>query len=102
MSPARSSWANCVAQITVRVPWALLRVRSGLDEDAFARLFVHPLALPGVSVAAVVGNYFRGVAALNAKQSADLEALTAHAVDLLASVISVVSGHHPAGGPAGW
>ncbi|MET9491189.1 AraC family transcriptional regulator [Nocardia sp. NPDC006630] len=88
------------AQVVVRVPWALLLTRSELDENTFGRLFARPLTLPAVGVSALVGNYFRGVAALDPELSADLPALTVHAVDLLASLIAVVSGRRPPDGSA--
>ncbi|MFJ4652725.1 helix-turn-helix transcriptional regulator [Nocardia sp. NPDC088792] len=80
--------------VIMQVDRDMLRERSGLDEDSFHRLSRTPLVLAENGAAAVVAQFFRAIAAIQHEHPIDAAALTVHAVDLLATVLSLASGKH--------
>ncbi|WP_405492977.1 AraC family transcriptional regulator [Nocardia sp. NBC_00511] len=88
------------ATAIVQVPWSMLLARTGLAPARFAELFEQPLSLPGPGAAAIAAGYCRAVAALPDDYAADRIAMANHTVDLLASVVSLISGERPLEGPA--
>lgn len=91
---------NYCATAIVQVPWSMLLARTGLAQERFAGLFAQPLSLPGAGAAAIAAGYCRAVAALPDDYAADRIAMGNHTVDLLASVVSLISGERPLEGPA--
>ncbi|WP_156910257.1 helix-turn-helix domain-containing protein [Nocardia mangyaensis] len=94
--PYRWSEGASFEQVVVQVPIRLLREQPGLGQGEFPTA----ITIPAASAAGVVAGFFRNLARIRAVSPDQAEVLSAGALDLFGSAVSLAAGDRPIDVPA--